>query len=157
MVSRTSNVGLFATGDVLTEAHVDSLPAGWLGYIEDVTGQGSITTEATLTGLSVTVTINASRRVEVRCAATVQTTVAGDSIIYRIKEGATVIKAFPQPIPAAGGPGQQGVEFSRTITPSAGAHTYTVSLQRSSGSGVITHVADAANVSFLRITDVGPV
>lgn len=157
MVSRTSNVGLFNTGDVLTEAHVDSLPAGWLGYIEDVTGQGSITTEATLTGLSITVTLNASRRIEVRMKAAVQSTVAGDSCTYRIKEGATVIVAYPQPIPAAGGPGQQGVEFSRTITPGSGSHTYTASLQRTSGSGTLTHVADAAFVSFLRVLDVGPV
>jgi hypothetical protein len=157
MATRTSVVGTFATGDVLTEAHMDSLPAGWLGYIEDTTGQGSITTEASLTGLSLAVTLNASRRIEVRCCATVQTTVAGDSIIYRIKEGATVIKAFPQAVTAAGGPGALGVEFSRTITPTAGSHTYNVTLQRSSGSGTLTHVADAANVSFLRVMDVGPV
>jgi hypothetical protein len=156
MVSRTSNVGNFNTGDVLTEAHVDSLPAGWLGYIADTTGQGSITTEASLTGLSLTVTVNASRRLELRCKASAQSTVSGDTVLYKIKEGATTLDSMPLPITAAGGPGQIGTEFAAVITPTAGSHTYNVTLARTSGTGTINHVASATTISWLRVTDIGP-
>lgn len=156
MATRTTNVGNFNAGDVLTAGHLNSLPGGWLGYIEDITGQGSITTEASLTGLSLAVTVNASRRIEIRVKAAVGSTVSGDTVLYRIKEGATVLDSLPLPITAAGGPGSIGTEFATVVTPTVGSHTYNVSLARSSGTGTISHQASGTQKSWLRVTDIGP-
>lgn len=156
MASRTSSVGNFNFGDTLTDAHVDSLPAGWLGFVSDTTGQGSITTEASLTGLSQAVSVNASRRLLITVKASVQSTVANDTVLYKIKEGATILDSLAITVNAAGGPGNVGCQFSTVVTPTAGTHTYNVTLARTSGTGTLSHIASSSQTSFLLVQDVGP-
>jgi hypothetical protein len=45
---------------------------------------------------------------------------------------------------------------STVITPSAGAHTYKLTLQRNSGTGTVRIFADADVPAFILVEDLGP-
>lgn len=69
-------------------------------------------------------------------------TVAGDRFDYRIKDGATVLGKFRYTT-TTGTPDDPIPLGQVVIVPSAGAHTYTVTLQRQSGTGTLTVANDA--------------
>ncbi len=134
-----------------------NVAGGTLGYAQVVADQTGITTETDLTGLSVAVTVGASRRIRVTASGLVTNTVAQDEFILHIKEGATVLQraAYDSFINATSRP--VAVERSVILTPTAGAHTYKLSLLRNQGTGTLTLAAGATYPAFILCEDIGGV
>jgi hypothetical protein len=145
------------TGDVMTEARLDTLPRGWLGYVEVTSGQTVSTgTETDLTGLSVTVTVGTNRRIRVTAHGLFNRTVADGVSVARIKEGSTELGRFSQHSPSAATEFDLG-EGSAILTPSAGSHTYKCTLQRVTGTGNAVMSAAAGSPAWLLVEDLGDV
>lgn len=125
-----------------------------IGYAQVTTNQGGITTEVDLTGLSVVVTVAADRRIRITGELLVESSVANDFIRMDIQEGATQLHTAQVRIGAAG-----TFEFlskSVVLTPSAGSHTYKLTLQRASGTGLVQADGGASNPNFILVEDIGP-
>jgi hypothetical protein len=150
--------GTIATADIanaaVTADKLDpALPKGVLGRAEITVSQGSITTTVDVTGLSVTVTVSASRMIRITAwIRGVNSTVAGDFGRMDILEGATLL-----------GTAQQYVQASNTLlpgfvilTPTAGSHTYKIQYGRTAGSGTHTVNATSNSPSFILVEDIGP-
>lgn len=151
MPVRTAYVGTEAVGDVLTKANFDKLPGGWIGYAEAVANQGAITAEVDLTSLTVTVTVNTSRRLRISALGLLQSTVASDVVrIFIYEDGASIQLADEH----AGG--QTTVTPSVIRTPTAGSHTYKLRGQRAVGTGTVTLLASASNPAYILVEDIGP-
>lgn len=130
-------------------------PLGWLGQTTITAGQAGITAEADLTGFSVTVTVRPSRRIRVSAALLVSRTVVDGSSTAYIKEGGTYLfQANIEPHIA-----NESIISTPHIplTPTAGSHTYKLSLLRNSGTGTTALVAGALFPSFILVEDIGPV
>jgi hypothetical protein len=153
MAVRTAYAGTASTGDVYTAANHAKMPGGWIGYVEVTAIQTGITTEADLTGLTVTVTVGASRRIKVTGRISVFRTVADGLSSLLLKEGATYLDAATDTLIINNG---QPMNVMAVLTPSTGAHTYKLALQRDSGSGTLTMEASAARKAFLLVEDLGP-
>ena len=83
------------------------------------------------------------------------TTVAGDRGTVLLREGSTQLQAAPYALAAA--TSGYGVTCDVLIAaPSAGVHTYKVSIIRSTGSGTITLIAGATNPAYILVEDIGP-
>lgn len=121
------------------------------GYSAAVANQGGITTETSLTNLSVTVTTVAGRRYRISAETAIESTVAGDTPRVSIKEGGTILAQAQLSVAIA----NQAYTFvkSAVVTPSAGAHTYNVTLLRAAGTG--TMQLDSGPSSFILVEDIG--
>lgn len=154
MPVRTAYVGTEAVGDVLTKANFDKLPGGWIGYAEVTANQTTITTETSLTGLTVTVTVNTSRRIRIGARANILSTVADDRFSLRIKESATVLNTGEGVLRLAS---VDQTFYTEWIgTPSAGVHTYNLTLQRLNGTGSGSLIAGATFPAHILVEDIGP-
>lgn len=126
-----------------------------LGYAETTITQGSITaTEIDLTNLSVAVTVpTGGRRVEISAHVWPSSTVGGDNARTFIKEGATYLGFQTTYLPNSG-LGYDSLVLASFI-PTAGAHTYKLSMQRTAGSGTLTSnasaVSSSGNVAFILV------
>lgn len=156
MTTRTSNVGLFNTGDVLTEAHLDSLPAGWLGYVEKTTDTTGVTSVQTM--ITLTVSLNANRRVKIiGYVPAWSSTVSGDRAQFTLMEGATQLTFSRSTTQVGGGVATEAaVTLMSVETPSSGSHTYSLQVARNSGSGTLIASGDVTGPSFLMLEDIGP-
>jgi len=107
-----------------------------------------------ITGLSVTVTVVAGRRIRITASGAFFDTVATDVVQMNIKEGATQLQQAAI-VPGAAS-ANVNVEKSVVIaSPSAGAHTYKVSAIRSTGTGAVTFNAGATFPAFILVEDIG--
>lgn len=128
------------------------ITASLLAYAEVTTNQGSITTEVDLTGLSVTVTVPAGRKLKITGQGVFTDSVDQDEVRLNIKEGATVLNLAQLMI---SGNTKSGTAFCEAvISPSAGTHTYKLSAQRLSGTGTVTSAASATFPSFIKVEDI---
>lgn len=157
MVARTSNVGLFNTGDVLTEAHVDSLPAGWLGYLPRTSDQTGITTEVDVSGVTVTLTLNANRRIRVTgyTSGFLMTSATGVAQLS-VYDGAGQIAYARVPCAIANVSMNPAAVAVAVVTPGAGSHTYKLRASLVTGSGSVTIAADVDRACFILVEDIGP-
>jgi hypothetical protein len=150
MPVRTAYVGTEAVGDVLTKANFDKLPGGWIGYAEVTANQGSITAEVDLTSLTVTVTVNTTRRIKITGRCYMQNTgTAGGDILKIHEDGVQIMEA--------GLPGHTTAHVlhaEAVRTPSAGSHTY--KLRGQATAGTATMVASATIPAFILVEDMGP-
>lgn len=144
-----------AVGDVITEANLEKLPGGWIGYAEVSANQASISTETDLTGLSVTVTVGDSRRIRITGRGIVSRTVADGVTLGQIKESTTVLGRWCQHSPSATTEFGNEMGFC-VITPSAGSHTYKLTLQRNTGTGTVTLNAGTGSEASITVEDIGP-
>lgn len=152
----TRTVHDFATGETPSAATFDELPKGWQGYAELTSNVGSITgTETTLTGLSLTITALASRRLEVKTFLQIQSTVAADIVRIRLKQDGTTIAKGDYIIPTTSGY-EYGMSVLTTVTPSAGSHTYIVTVERINGTGTLQVTSSSTAPACHVITDIGP-
>lgn len=146
----------FIAGEKPTAALLDEIPKGWQGSNQLTSNVGSITaSEVTLTGLTTTVIALASRKLRVDVYLQIQSSVANDVARIRIKQDGTVVAIGHLCIPVTG-----GVELSCHVlaveNPSAGARTYTVTVERLTGSGTLQVTAGSTNPSRILISDIGP-
>lgn len=131
------------------------MPKGWIGHAETTTDQGSITTGTDLTTLSLAVTVTAGRLIKIAAFAPILSTVAGDRAVLSIQEGSTVLQ---QAIVELDSTLAQTAHAVTVLSPSAGSHTYKVSLARGGGSSgtLSTSHASGARQSLLLVEDLGP-
>lgn len=136
-------------------------PRGLLGYAEVVTSQSSITDGTDITGLQTTVTVGANRRIKITVFTVgMQATTGAETDTWRItiREGGSQLTARLIFGFVASGYISWGGTTQRILTPSAGAHTYKVTITRVTGStGSLTHVANGATeTAFIAVEDIGP-
>lgn len=131
-----------------------NVPGGTLGYSQSVANQAGIGTSATdLTGLSVAVTVGASRRIRVSAFVNISMQTAGARAIIRIQEGAgSLAVAWEDLLVGHFAP----VNVSAVLTPSAGAHTYKVTASVTPGA-TITSQAAANEPVYILVEDIGAV
>jgi len=118
-----------------------------LGYAEVTSTQGSITsTEVDLTGLTVTVTAPGGKDLRVTGFTWPSSTANGETVRTFVKEGTTYLGFFTGSVPTT--PVGFNQFFSvRVPAPTAGSHTYKLSMQRINGSGTISSNAGSASSS----------
>jgi hypothetical protein len=153
MPVRTAYVATEAVGDVLTKANFDKLPGGWIGYAEVTANQTTITAAVDLTGLTVTVTVNTSRRIRVTGSAELVNNTAGAGLLLLIlADGAQVMSA-----PTGGMTANVAVRkvAQVVLTPTAGSHVYKLQAQTQVG-GTGTMNAAATYPAFILVEDLGP-
>lgn len=131
-----------------------NVPVGQIGYAEIRASQGSITTEVDIAGLSVNVSVPSGRVLKITSFLFIGDTVTGDEIRTHIKEGSTFLSTTA----ATSGPtsGFTSMVDSVTISPSAGAHTYKITVNRQSGTGTLTATALSDLPSFILVEDITP-
>lgn len=126
-----------------------------LGYAQVTANQGSITTAADLTSLSVAVTVPyAGHRVRITAECLMQSTAADDTMQLTIMEGATQL----QQINVVARPANLTATMvgHAIIVPTAASHTYKLQGSRAAGSGTVTMVAGATFPAFILVEDLGP-
>lgn len=165
MATRTTNPGTADPGEVATSAFANSLPGGWLAYVEKTSNQSfqdqsSGGTETDVSGLSATVTVNTNRRIRITGSATVQLDdPTGIMLAYgRIMEGASPLGHWCKVGLANASltdDAEVKAEGSVVLTPSAGAHTYKLTMLASGGTDLII-AASATDAAWMLIEDVGP-
>lgn len=128
-------------------------PGSTLGYAEVITGQNGITSEVDLVNLSVTITVPAGRRIRIIGSAGVYSDVANDTGVLYLKEGAGYLQFSRHTIDVAGR-SSTFPPVTAIISPSAGTHTYKLSLAREVGSGTFQMVASSIGPSFLLVEDI---
>lgn len=140
----------------------DKMPKGLIGYESTSTDTTGVTSSITdLTGLSVTVTVPADRIVVVSgFVPRIASDTANDAVEVLIREGATVIQSMFSDLSAraVGSSGGNPAKIeSVPFNPSAGSHTYKLSMVRATGgSGVLETVLDADSLGCIRVDDLGP-
>lgn len=146
---------LVAQTDEAIQALAEAVdPLGLVAIATRTADQGGVTGEVDVTGLSVTFTVAANRRIRLALTMRVDSTVAGDTVRLYIKEGGTVVQTIDARLGAAL-VGDTMVGWT-VITPSAGAHTYKATIQRVLGTGTLTSRATATNPAHLIAEDLGP-
>lgn len=125
---------------------------GALGYAQVVANQTGIgTVEVDLTSLTVTVTVGSGRRVKITGKVDLATTTGtGAQTELRIKEGATQLQRGKIESPTNTSESQEAFAI---LTPSAGVHTYKLSLI--TGNGTVTMVATSELPAFILVEDIG--
>lgn len=127
---------------------------GTLGYAQVTANQGTITTEQDLTGLTVTVTVVAGDRIRITAHVRVAATGgASDIPELRIKEGTTILALDRCHFSTASILSTLHGEV--VLSPTAGAHTYKLSLVRDTGSGTLTMSAGATFPAFILVEGIG--
>lgn len=128
-----------------------SQPSGMtIGYAEVTANQATITTEVDLTGLTVTVTVPAGRRIRITGQSLWNSGSSSPTINMRIKEGATELNEWQVTGPAAIGNGFS-THIQATVLPTAGTHTYKLTGSATASS---TMLAGATFPAFILVEDV---
>jgi hypothetical protein len=128
---------------------------GTLGYAEITASQAGITTEADITGLAVTVSVNSGRRIKITgYTPGILIDVLDERGSYRIKEGGTQLQEF-RAVSRNTGFSTHGACPIWIGTPTAGSHTYKITAARISSSGNLTVLANANAPAFILVEDIG--
>lgn len=123
------------------------------GYAQVTANQGSITTETDLTSLTVTVTVNSGERIKITGHVRVASTSASDVPELHIKESTTVLALDRSAFTTASS--LVTIHGEVILTPSAGSHTYKLSMLRDSGSGTLTMSAGATFPAYILVEGIG--
>ncbi len=154
MTTRVALPGTSTNTTVWTEADINTLPGGWLGYVEVTSTQSGISSITDLTSLTLTVTVNASRRIRVTGHITCLQNTGTASVKGRIRESSTTLQMFMDDTLTSGE--RRTKEGSVVLTPTAGSHTYKLSLETSSNTIDMVAAAADPGPAFLLIDDIGP-
>lgn len=127
---------------------------GEIGYAQTTAIQTGVTTEVDLTGLTVAVTVESGRKIRVTGSGTV-TARSGTALIRGViyEDGAFKQRWVDTTLMAP----DEGVrwEASVRLTPTAGTHTYKLTLQRAAGTGTAELTASSVLPSFILVEDLG--
>lgn len=126
-------------------------PWGTLGFAQVTTTQSGITTVTDLTGLTTTVTVGTGRRIRITGFIRWQQATSTSNPVIQIQEGATILADAVFVQAAAGWQGNFTAEV--VLTPSAGSHTYKLTLQTNAGS--VSSFAAATEPAFILVEDIG--
>jgi hypothetical protein len=127
---------------------------GKLGYAEVTADQtGIVGSEVDLTGLSVAVTAGTSRRIKIAVQGQFYTDGTDHRVGLYIQEGATKLQQGNFLLSLTSG--AQLCRLEAIIAPSAGAHTYKVVAQRTTGGGNVILFAAATRAAFILVEDIG--
>lgn len=139
--------------DIYPTTALQGPPSAQLGYAEVTASQGGITTITDLTGLAVTVTVPVGRRIKIIGRAAVNGSVASNTANVIIREGGTALQ-YGTVInsPTIGNGVSNQVEV--VITPTAGTHTYKLSLEQAAGGGSVGMAAASIFPAFISVEDV---
>lgn len=153
MATRTAHD--FTGGETPAAAVFDGLPGGWLGWIESTSDQTGITSEVDVTSVTLTVTVNASRRIKISVGGMVSAVTNDAAAVGRInKDGSNAGTWCRTGTITAGNDWQC---FGSWIdTPSTGSHIYKATIARSSGTGTITVSGTSPGRCWILVEDIGP-
>ncbi len=112
--------------------------------------------ETDLINLNTTVTVGAGRRVKVSFQAALSRTVVDGYTFLNIKEGATTTFLTFSQIPSHPNIGESISGFV-LLSPTAGVHTYKLTLRRSGGTGTVGLVANSLQPATIVAEDIGGV
>lgn len=128
---------------------------GQLGFGAQTATQSGITAATDLTGATTTVTVGTGRRVKISAYTETTRTVADGTTRIRILEGATTLQVIDeQPNVVSDLLSTTGMVI---LSPSAGAHTYKLSLERLTGTGTVGSTVGADLIAFILVEDIGAV
>lgn len=162
-----SRLGVGSNGQVLTADSAESTGIKWAapsgssvrgclanGYVQVTANQTGISSVTDLTSLTRTVDVNSGERIKI----TAHIRVAGsnnDNVAeLHIQEGATVL-ALDRTWIGSTGSGLKTLHSEVVLTPSAGSHTYKLTLEMSSGSGSVSLSAGATFPAFILVEGIG--
>ena len=139
---------------VTDERRLTATATGELAFAQVTANQAGITTIVDLTGLTVTATVGASRRIRLVADLNILSTVGGDAATVFITDSANVVQdkaslllsAFDLP-----------VQVVADLAPTAGPKTYKARLQRRSGTGTLSLIAGSDQPATLSFEDKGVV
>ena len=131
-----------------------NMPWGVIGYVEVTANQTGISTITDLTSLTLTATYVANRRIRITGDISFQNNASGSYTRLSIREGTTVLNSRQQQ--GFNNLLDQGITVTEVLSPTAGSHTYKLSLTMSSGSSTTALIASATQPSYLLIEDIGP-
>jgi hypothetical protein len=129
-----------------------AVPVGVLGYSEITNDVASPINVETILPMSVNISVPAGRTIRIRAQLTFLNSGSSSQNWYAIKEGATVLKFALLNFPLA--TNQVSLTNEVILSPSAGAHTYTVGVQSNSGTMTVSGAADRR--SFMVVEDITP-
>jgi hypothetical protein len=130
---------------------------GWLGYVDRTSNQTTITSEADLSSLTVTVDVPADRRLKVTGSARVRGVDGSADAFLRIKEDGTQIQRAIAHPGGASAENDDTVMIQAVVTPSAGSTTYKLTLEKVAGGASSLSVIAASDApAFLLVEDIGP-
>jgi hypothetical protein len=133
-----------------------SVSWGVLGRATVGTNQGSIVgSEVAITGLSVAVTIPQNRRLRARAHLDVSDTLANEHAAVFIRTAAGIVGRGEFDTSVVATFGLSAVADTPVLELAAGSYTFTVGLQRLSGSGTLA-ANGAVAASWLVVEDLGP-
>lgn len=119
-----------------------------LGKAEDIVSRAT-TGGTELVVLTVPVNVPAGRSIRVRGVGNVSRSIADGTTLFAVKEGATFLFHAVKD-----GLANETLTPERTVNPTPGAHTYTLTVQNYSGTGVSTVNANANQPMQLIVEDV---
>lgn len=139
-----------------------AMPWGELAYVQSTTLAQTGTAVANLTGMTLTVTPPAGRKLLVTAQLPVRIDGDGDRIKGWIREGSTILGCYGDSKNSTGAINYPAPLFhgqARISGPSAAAHTYVMSLERTSGTAGNWNTigVSADEPAWMRIDDIGPV
>jgi len=147
-----SGVSHKITGTQLAAAFPQGTLSG--GYAQVTAAQSPITVLVAVTGVTVTVTVGAGRRIKVTTFVPMVSTTATDTLGVAIYEGANQLAIQWIALSATGGSGF-GSPLATVLTPSAGAHTYFAQCLRVAGAGTVSTGAGITNPAWILAEDIG--
>lgn len=137
-------------GFMFVPSHYNQPANRTLGYAQVTANQAGISAEVDLTSLTATVTVPASSRIKITGYCTVSNDgTAGRSTLY-IKEGATKLQLFSALNAVAAS--LASLIGTYTVVPSAGAHTYKLSMETNAGTSEMS--ASATNPAFILVENI---
>lgn len=152
MPVRTGYVATQSAGDVLTSANFTKLPGGWIGYANVTANQTGITAITDLTNLTVTVTVGTNRLIQITGFGSISTTANDNNGSLYVRESSTQLARSQQWLDNTLVP--TGTYVACLLNaPSAGAHTYKLSLEATASAGL---EAASTRPAFILVEDLGP-
>lgn len=156
MVARTTPAGNQVANTTAPVAFGNGVAGGWIGYLPRTSDQTGITTQVDVAGVTVTVTVNNSRRLKITGWSNMAATTTDTIAQLLVMEGATVLAYGRGTTAFAGLSYNPPVCVVAVVTPTAGSHTYKLAAARVTGPGTVTVSCSTDQPTFLLVEDMGP-
>jgi hypothetical protein len=153
MATRTPYPGTESVGDSITKTNFDKLPGGLIGYATITSNSSNFTSEADISGLTVTMTWVAGRLYRFEAFGLVGSSVSGDEIKIFINVAGSDVTLADRSINDS--TANESVYCAGILTGS-GSTTVKVRGARAQGSGNCSIKASSTVPFWLFVYDVGP-